>query len=109
MFLPAAYNFSAVSAYCWAQWGVLPDPLSLSRHFNFTSNSSSNIIFSNGHIDPWFVGGILADLSSSLVTFLIEGAAHHLDLRGSAPSDPPAVIAARLQMDAIISSWLADN
>ncbi len=42
-------------------------------------------------------GGVLANISSSLVSILIDQSAHHLDLRGSSPFDPPSVTNARLQ------------
>ena len=38
--------------------------------------------------------------------FILPGSAHHLDLRGPNPADPPAVTAARAKYEEIIRGWL---
>ena len=51
-------------------------------------NAYSNIVFSNGSLDPWRaggVGGLQADqewiVNLGLPYYIINGGAHHLDLR----------------------------
>jgi len=61
---------------------------------------------SNGDLDPWSAGGVLKSPAPSLVSIMIENAAHHLDLRSSNPLDTEAVIEARKQEKAIVKSWL---
>ena len=61
---------------------------------------------SNGLLDPWSAGGVKTRLSESLVAILIPDGAHHLDLRGSNPSDPPSVLEARQKEKAIVQSWI---
>jgi len=39
-------------------------------------------------------------------TYLISGAAHHLDLRGSTTEDPQSVIDARAKIASILHKWL---
>ncbi|XP_061529140.1 dipeptidyl peptidase 2 isoform X2 [Phycodurus eques] len=106
--------------YCSKRWGVIPRP-ALSR--------ASNIIFSNGDLDPWANGGVSAEkmrdlgvfyrqsfsrvffqvrksLSSSLIAINIAGGAHHLDLRGSNDADPASVIEARKTEADLITQWV---
>jgi lysosomal Pro-X carboxypeptidase len=56
----------------------------------------SNIIFSNGQLDPWNAGGVNTQVSPDVTIIYIEQAAHHLDLRlPNATADPASVVAAR--------------
>lgn len=64
--------------------------------------------FRNGLLDPWFGGGVLKSLSDTLIAILIEGAAHHLDLRSSNPADPKPVIAARQEILKWINRWIKE-
>jgi hypothetical protein len=53
-------------------------------------------VFSNGNLDPWSAAGVLTPPNPSVTTIMIEGGAHHLDLRLPNPDyDPPGVVAAR--------------
>ena len=71
-------------------------------------NATSRIIFSNGLLDPWHGGGYLTPPGDLLPTVIIPSGAHHLDLRGKNPKDPPDVTAARQQEVNYLQQWLAD-
>jgi len=62
-------------------------------------------------LDPWH--GWFKNISSpptksEIYHFLMEGSAHHLDLRGPNPADPPDVTHARQQYELIIYSWIKE-
>ena len=67
------FDLSASLAACRANWGVQP------RRRDWATiewggrqiTSSSNIVFSNGLMDPWHGTGVLEDLSDTLVAVII--------------------------------------
>lgn len=76
---------------------------------NFLSRSASNIVFSNGLLDPWSGGGVLRSKSNKITIIIIPDAAHHLDLRASHPNDPGSVRQARDMERMAIKSWLSET
>jgi len=69
---------------------------------------TSNIIWSNGDLDPWHAGGLIDDVLPNSVYLWIEKSGHHLDLRTPNAADPPAVKAARAQETQWITRWIND-
>jgi hypothetical protein len=107
MFPPLPYDEKAREAYCQRVWGVKVRPEWTAMQFwGRNILSSSNIVFSNGLLDPWHRGGPLTNLTDTIVSVLIEDGAHHLDLRGSNPADPESVKRARLAEIEQISQWI---
>ena len=96
---------------------VTPSPLYVVQQYGGVHlESASRIIFSNGDLDPWSGGGVndsalngaySASNARGVVALLMQGAAHHLDLRGRNDSyDPESVQWVRQQERLYISAWL---
>ncbi|CAD6188534.1 unnamed protein product [Caenorhabditis auriculariae] len=70
---------------------------------------ASNIILTQGHLDPWSGGGFKkdkTDVSRGLYVLEIPGSAHHLDLRTPNTCDPNTITNARFQIIGILRCWL---
>ena len=71
--------------------------------------SISNIIFSNGELDPWRAGGLNDKIKGNdkIEVQFIAKAAHHLDLRlPNDEFDPQEVKDARKRQTEIIKGWI---
>lgn len=107
MFEPQKWDFDVLSEECFRLWGVRPRPSwVLSMYGGKNISSHSNIIFSNGGLDPWSAGGVTQNISDSLVAIMIPDGAHHLDLRSRNPHDPKSVQQARLLEVHYMKQWI---
>uniref|UniRef100_A0A4W6C4T5 Lysosomal Pro-X carboxypeptidase n=1 Tax=Lates calcarifer TaxID=8187 RepID=A0A4W6C4T5_LATCA len=96
MFEPEEWNFQAFSDECNAMFGVRPRADWAGIVYGGKDIiAHSNIIFSNGGLDPWSAGGVTYNITDSLISIMIPDGAHHLDLRYSNDNDPPSVREAR--------------
>ncbi|KAK0415673.1 hypothetical protein QR680_012052 [Steinernema hermaphroditum] len=70
--------------------------------------AASNIVFSNGYLDPWSGGGwaLKPKTEGSLVSLIIDDGAHHYDLRGAHANDTASVKEARRIEKAHINRWV---
>ncbi|XP_069825817.1 lysosomal Pro-X carboxypeptidase [Dendropsophus ebraccatus] len=110
MFEPQTWNFEAFSDDCYKQWGIRPRPKWITSVYGGKNiTAASNIIFSNGDLDPWSAGGVKQSLSDSLVAILITDGAHHLDLRSNNAYDPRSVIEARALEVAYMKKWIKEH
>lgn len=104
MFPPHPYN---PAPHCKQAWSTYFRPGWMNTQFwGQNISTATNIIFSNGDLDPWSVGGVTESVSKSVTAILIRGGAHHLDLRFSDPADPPSVVEAREKEREIIAGWI---
>lgn len=107
MFEPEEWNFQAFSDECNAMFGVRPRADWAGTVFGGKDITyHSNILFSNGGLDPWSSGGVTYNISDSLVSIMIPEGAHHLDLRFSNDLDPPSVRAARAMELQYFWEWI---
>ncbi|KAL6312807.1 hypothetical protein AAG906_022535 [Vitis piasezkii] len=71
-------------------------------------NFASNIIFSNGLRDPYSAGGVLQDISDSVVAIYTDKGAHCLDLSTPTATDPDWLVSQQEKEVKIIGLWLAE-
>uniref|UniRef100_A0AC34QB69 Uncharacterized protein n=1 Tax=Panagrolaimus sp. JU765 TaxID=591449 RepID=A0AC34QB69_9BILA len=72
--------------------------------------AASNIVFSNGKLDPWSGGGWrnVTTREGSLVSIILEQGAHHYDLRGCNQDDTEEVKKVRQQEIDEIQRWIKE-
>lgn len=108
MFWSAPWNVTAKMEFCKQLWGVETRIDWMYQTYGGYEglNASSNIFFSNGEMDPWHSGGVLVNISDTLLASLMPEAAHHLDLMFSNPFDPPSVTTTRQMQRDAIQGWI---
>ncbi|BET02524.1 Lysosomal Pro-X [Nesidiocoris tenuis] len=107
MFEKVAWDIKTVSDNCYAQFKVRPNVNYVRNLYGGKEiSASSNIIFSNGLLDPWSSGGVLNNVSDTSIAVILPGGAHHIDLRASNPLDPPSVKQARKFYRSIFKQWV---
>lgn len=109
MFFPYTWNASAERERCREEFGISPDFYRTIMLYGGDSfETASNIIFSNGELDPWAALGVLEPPNEAVVALLIPGAAHHADMRFRRPTDPPALTRARNIERDYIRKWIRE-
>ncbi|KAB0359158.1 hypothetical protein FD755_011889 [Muntiacus reevesi] len=109
MFEPHSWNMKEYSDDCFKQWGVRPRPSWIPTMYGGKNISShTNIIFSNGELDPWSGGGVTKDITDTLLAIVIPNGAHHLDLRASNALDPVSVQLTRALEVKYMKQWISD-
>jgi len=118
MFPLSVFSLESWTEYCQQTWGVTPNPYWVTTNFGgdllpsgITNLVGSNIVFSNGQLDPWSSGGVVTspDLLRDMVSIVIPNAAHHLDLRGPNQADYPELLNAREIEIAFIEQWILEK
>lgn len=108
IFPPLPYTLNDRKKYCLNKFGISDMRATWTDAELWGTNiaSSSNIVFSNGLLDPLHRMSPNEDLSESITAILIAEGAHHLDLRSSNPADPHSVRHARLIETQKIMEWI---
>ncbi|KAL0102798.1 hypothetical protein PUN28_018233 [Cardiocondyla obscurior] len=107
MFEPAKWDITSYNNTCFKKYSVSSQPYSICEQYGCKKfPGASNIIFSNGLLDPWTSGGVLRNLSDSVISIVMPEAAHHLDLRKTNDKDPYSVIVTRKFHRYSIKKWI---
>lgn len=109
VFWPAPWNATASAEACYSSEGIYPRQEWLTQAFGDHADwarATSNIVWSQGQLDPWRGGGPQVNLTDSLRSIIIEHGAHHLDLMFSTDEDPKSVLDARAFEMANVQQWI---
>ncbi|XP_028135352.1 lysosomal Pro-X carboxypeptidase [Diabrotica virgifera virgifera] len=110
MFENANWDFAEFSDTCYKQFKVRPRNLNvpLLEYGGKDIEAASNIVFSNGLLDPWSGGGVLRNINDRVRSIIIPDGAHHYDLRGKNDLDTEDVKYARNFHVRKIKEWLRE-
>ncbi|EER02987.1 Dipeptidyl-peptidase 2 precursor, putative [Perkinsus marinus ATCC 50983] len=67
---------------------------------------TSRVLFVNGGMDGWTAGAVTRNLSDTIISLMIPSGAHHSEMKDPSDNDTSDMIAARDQIDDILSLWL---
>jgi lysosomal Pro-X carboxypeptidase len=112
MFWASPWNATAGKESCFQSYGVWPQAHWIQVQYGGrgVADWGSNIVFSNGQLDPWRPGGIQRASSASRVrTVVIPDVGHHIDLMWNDPKDTPAIRGARAMEVAQIKKWISEK
>eukprot|EP00039_Didymoeca_costata_P008891 m.118213 g.118213 ORF g.118213 m.118213 type:complete len:487 (-) comp14274_c0_seq4:63-1523(-) len=106
------FNMNDAVQTCMKYFNTQPDPLWVEKHFGGFGigdglTGVSNLVWSNGLLDPWHGGGFLEKKTSNPVILMPHGA-HHLDLRGPHPDDPADVTACREAEESYLHAFIQE-
>ncbi|CAM8897982.1 unnamed protein product [Rhodiola kirilowii] len=112
IFQPGPFNWTEFKLRCKMNYGVPPRPHWATKYYYggrdpklVLRRFASNIIFSNGLRDPYSSGGVLEDLSDTLVAITAKEGHHCFDLYSIAPRSKWEW-EVRVKEVQIIKSWL---
>ncbi|KAL8237099.1 hypothetical protein R6Q59_018180 [Mikania micrantha] len=112
MFQADPFDLDEYTKECQQVFGVTPRPYWIPIEFGghgiktVLEKFASNIIFSNGLRDPYSSGGVLQNISDTVVAIYTQEGHHCLDINTPLDSDPDWLIAQRDAVINIIQGWL---
>ncbi|KAI5602983.1 hypothetical protein BDE02_01G189400 [Populus trichocarpa] len=113
MFQPNPFNLTDHIERCKSLYGVRPRPHWVTTYYGghdiklILQRFGSNIIFSNGLRDPYSSGGVLNNISDSIVAVTTVNGSHCLDIQRANPStDPDWLVMQRKKEVEIIEGWI---
>ncbi|KAF5822721.1 putative lysosomal Pro-Xaa carboxypeptidase [Helianthus annuus] len=108
------FDLAEYTKECKQVFGVTPRPYWIPIQFGgygiktVLENFASNIIFSNGLRDPYSSGGVMQNISDSVVAIYTEEGHHCLDLQTPNDTDPDWLKAQRNAEINMIEGWLSE-
>ncbi|CAM9437606.1 unnamed protein product [Discosporangium mesarthrocarpum] len=114
MFWASPWDRQAEEERCRQQFGLPPPQRGWASTLYGSGyepwTQASNIVFSNGLLDPWSGGGVLdqSKVGEGVRVILMEEAAHHLDLFFAHRLDPAEVVAARKEEMDLVEKWVQE-
>ncbi|KAI3847809.1 hypothetical protein MKW92_038701 [Papaver armeniacum] len=114
MFQASPFDLKNFSMSCQSRYYVKPRPHWILNEFGGKDIKSvlqvfaSNIIYSNGLKDPYSSGGVLENISDSVVAITTDKGSHCLDLLHKSPDDPKWLAEQREAEIEIIKRWIEE-
>ncbi|XP_057953876.1 uncharacterized protein LOC131148157 [Malania oleifera] len=114
LYPPTPFNLSSFIEDCKSVYGVSPRPHWVTTNYGghniqlVLRKFASNIIFSNGLRDPYSSGGVLQNISDSVVAISTLNGSHCLDiLIADQRTDPEWLVMQRKAEVKIIEGWIS--
>ncbi|XP_057953860.1 uncharacterized protein LOC131148139 [Malania oleifera] len=111
---PTPFNLSSFIEDCNKSYGIPPRPHWVTSYYGghdiklVLQRFGSNIIFSNGLRDPYSIGGVLQNISDSVVAISTINGSHCLDiLIANQITDPEWLVMQRKVEVKIIEGWIS--
>ncbi|XAR60065.1 Lysosomal Pro-Xaa carboxypeptidase [Bertholletia excelsa] len=111
MFPPKPFNLTETSEWCQRTYNVTPRPHWVTTYYGghdietVLKRFGSNIIFSNGLRDPYSIGGVLKNISDSLLAITTDEGSHCTDIGTVSAKDPDWLFNQRQKIVNIIQGW----
>ncbi|KAH0454252.1 hypothetical protein IEQ34_016176 [Dendrobium chrysotoxum] len=114
MFETSPFDLKNFSLECKKRFNVNPRPHWITTEYGghnikkVLERFGSNIIFSNGLRDPYSSGGVLQNISNSIVALYTEKGSHCLDILEANVADPEWLISQRNAEVQIMENWIEE-
>merc|ERR1711933_657876 len=112
------WNMTWLDEHCMARFGISASTrehwmekefgLDMDYFYEKMGGITSRILFSNGMQDGWHCGGVMKNMSDSLIAITIENGAHGSDMRADSKDDTLDMIQARQMERDILTQWVED-
>ncbi|KAL3828521.1 hypothetical protein ACJIZ3_017323 [Penstemon smallii] len=112
MFPTSPFNLHHFTNQCMGLYGVPPRPHWITTYYGghdiklVLRRFGSNIIFSNGLKDPYSGGGVLKDISGSVLAVTTVNGSHCMDILYATKTDPEWLVMQRKEEIRIIKGWI---